>query len=240
MALLQKIEINRGYIVAFPCLQPLPDCKPKKEEDVTSLARQFVQAVSFMHCNSIAHLDLKPDNILVNVDNPPQYLWITDFSVSVFVSDADEVIEGYVGTPGWTAPEIGDENGPPQKYSPIRADRWSCGRMIRYFGTFGPGFKDPDLERLGRLLLNEDPAKRPDLIDKALQIKKMAIANPKGHADPRRDNDQMVRKKRRLTGLHITRSTTRFSRSPAEDCRARMSHASPLLTERHTTHRVVM
>jgi len=79
--------------------------------------------------------------------------------------------------------------------------------MIRYFGTFGPGFKDPDLERLGRLLLNEDPAKRPDLVDK---IKKMADANPKGHADPRRNNDQMVRKKRRLTGhkYHTTLEVT--------------------------------
>jgi serine/threonine protein kinase len=137
---------------------------PENEENDISLTRQFFEAVWFMHCYSVAHLDLKPDNNLVNVDGPPQRLWITDFSISVFVDNEDEMIEEYAGTPGWTAPEVGDVNGPPQKYSPIRADRWSCGRIIRHFKTFGPGFNEPGLESLSVSLLNEDPAKRPSLI----------------------------------------------------------------------------
>ena len=121
-----------------------------------------------MHRCSVAHLDLKPDNILVNVAS--QTVWNTDFGVSILVRNEDEVTEGYTGTPGWTAPEIGDEHGPPKTYSPIRADRWACGRMIQYFGTFGPGFQDPALEGLSSQLLDEDPAKRPCLLGQSLQI----------------------------------------------------------------------
>ncbi len=177
----------------MPYLQPLPSCTPENTENVTSLTRQFVQAVSFMHRNSIAHLDLKPDNILVDMKKPPRHLWITDFSVSVWVDDEDEVIEGYIGTPGWMAPEIGEEHCPPQKYSPIRADRWSCGRMVQYFRTFGPGFKDPDVERLGSLLLNKNPAMRPSLAKITLENEK-----PKSKGHPGQGhNDQMSRKRPR-------------------------------------------
>jgi serine/threonine protein kinase len=109
-----------------------------------------------MHQHPIAHLDLKPDIILVNESNR---LWITDFSTSVQVRDADEMIEGYIGTPGWMAPEIGEE----QPYSPIWADLWSCGQMIQYFTTFG--FKEPVLEEKSQLLLDQDPSKRPSLKD---------------------------------------------------------------------------
>jgi serine/threonine protein kinase len=152
-----------------------------------------------MHLNSIAHLDLKPDNILVDVDSPSCHLWITDFSVSVQIKGEDELIEGHVGTPGWMAPEIGNEDGPPQKYSPIRADRWSCGRMIQYFSTFGPGFKDPDLDRLSQALLDKDPAKRPSLPDPQQLIKKRPVTNPTGHMD------QMLSKKRRLPRQDVGR-----------------------------------
>ena len=157
-----------------------------------------------MHRHCIAHLDLKPDNVLVSMDNPPQRLWITDFSISIWVSDEDEMTEGYAGTPGWMAPEIGHENGPPRMYSPIRADRWSCGKMIQYFTTFGPGFKDADIEGLSSLLMNEDPAKRPSLIDQPLQIKKRSVANLKNLAD-QGHQDQVLRKKRRLPGHRPSR-----------------------------------
>ena len=194
--MLQKIQISCGYIIALPRLRPLARCVPENEENVISLACQFVQAVLFMHDNSVAHLDLKPDNVLVDADLP-QHLWIIDFGISVFVCDEDEEIKGYAGTPGWTAPEIGDENSPPQKYSPIRADRWSCGRMIQYFRTFGPGFKHPGLERLSLDLLNEDPVKRPSLANQLLQIKKRPVTNPGEHVD------QTFGKKRRLSHQEV-------------------------------------
>jgi serine/threonine protein kinase len=84
--------------------------------------RSLIDAVVFMHTNSVAHLDIKPDNLPVDVNHSSHHLRVTDFSLSVWVDGEDDTIEGYAGTPGWTAPEIGDENGPVQKYSPILAE----------------------------------------------------------------------------------------------------------------------
>ena len=41
----------------------------------------------------------------------------------------------------WSAyvtPEVGSEDGPKLKYSAIRADRWSCGRVVHYLAQFHP------------------------------------------------------------------------------------------------------
>ncbi|TDL27679.1 kinase-like protein, partial [Rickenella mellea] len=94
------------------------------------LMHQLVGAVGFIHGNGVAHLDLKPNNILVNHAHNPPRLVVIDFSVSVFANSPEFRIEGFVGTPHWTAPEIGTVDGPPQTYSPIRADLWSCGKLM--------------------------------------------------------------------------------------------------------------
>jgi serine/threonine protein kinase len=156
--LLEKVQVLNDWIAVFPFLLQLKFYTPANEDNVIDLTQQFIEGVAFMHQQSIAHLDLKPDNILVNDRNR---LWITDFSASVQVRDADETIEGYIGTPGWMTPEVGEE----RQYSPIRADLWSCGQMIQYFTTFGPGFKEPVLEKRSQLLLDQNPSKRPSLKD---------------------------------------------------------------------------
>ena len=187
--LLQTIKISFGHIVALGYLQPLRRYTPPSEENALSLAFQLIDAVVFMHTHSVAHLDIKPDNLLVDVNRSSHHLRVADFSLSVWVNGEDDTIEGYAGTPGWTAPEIGDENGPIQKYSPILADRWSCGKMLEYFGRLGPGFKEPSLERLSQALLNNDPAKRPRLPD------------PQEHSTKKRPlatTTQILGKKRRL------------------------------------------
>jgi serine/threonine protein kinase len=39
---------------------------------------------------------------------------------------------GFVGTEGWTAPEVREYKGSPQRYSAVLADLWSCGKVIQY------------------------------------------------------------------------------------------------------------
>ena len=55
-------------------------------------------------------------------------LKIIDFDVSMRVKDEDEVVEGQCGTKGWMAPEIEGKS----MYSPIKADRWSTGKVLLY------------------------------------------------------------------------------------------------------------
>ena len=90
------------------------------------LAREFLEGVRFMHNHHVAHLDLKPDNIVVNTST--NQLFIIDFGVSVQVSGLESWIKGYRGTEGWAAPEL--EVNSDREYQPIRADLWSAGVKV--------------------------------------------------------------------------------------------------------------
>ena len=121
--LLEVWPVNRGTIVSMPVLDGHSHNYAKLEENLHSIMGQLVDGVSFMHRYGVAHLDLKPQNILVDGHG---WLWIIDFSVSVQVKSIDDLHTGFVGTPGYTAPEVGEKY-----YSPIWADLWSCGNVIQ-------------------------------------------------------------------------------------------------------------
>ena len=129
-----------------------------------SLALQFLEGVQFMHRHNVAHLDLKPDNIVITT---AQRLLIIDFGVSVQVPKQEWWIEGYRGTEGWVAPEIEEPN---PKYQPIRADLWSAGQMLRYFDDQCPDIHYR-LKYLADELLDRDPLHRPLLSDTRLHDK---------------------------------------------------------------------
>ncbi|KDR73206.1 hypothetical protein GALMADRAFT_30013, partial [Galerina marginata CBS 339.88] len=88
------------------------------------LSRQLFEAVQFMHDHNVAHLDLKPSNILV----PSDYgrLTVVDFGVSFRLKHAAQLLQGRAGTEGYIAPEVGQT-----KFSPIRADLWSTGKVVQ-------------------------------------------------------------------------------------------------------------
>jgi len=75
-----------------------------------SLAFQFLEGVRFIHDNLVAHLDLKPANIVIGAKNK---LYIIDLSVSVRVSLLESQISGYQGTKGWVAPEVEQNSANP-------------------------------------------------------------------------------------------------------------------------------
>src|SRR5260370_11967764 len=105
-------------------------------------------------------IDLKPANVVIIQSTRPQ-LHIIDYSVSVFVDDPDSWIEGYRGTPGWVAPEVGDEDGPPRKYQPTRADLWPTGNLSQYLTYHLSGWMDGRLESLVDTLIGPAPSQRP-------------------------------------------------------------------------------
>ena len=113
-----------------------------------SLARQFLEGVRFMHHNLVAHLDLKPDNIVIGANTQ---LRIIDFSVSVRVPLLESRIKGYQGTKGWVAPEV--ERNPDVGYQPILADLWSAGQVIQYLAK--------NVDFLASQLQDPDPRQRP-------------------------------------------------------------------------------
>jgi hypothetical protein len=131
-----------------------------------SLWHQFLEGVSFLHDHGIAHLDLKPGNVLVGAgftESSQPRLSIIDFGISVRVESDETKVQGYRGTLCWTAPEVGTEVGPSMTYSPILADRWSCGRVLQHIRKFHPTGDISMYLSIQDQLLSPDPSSRPSL-----------------------------------------------------------------------------
>lgn len=108
-------------------------------DNVKDFSQQLIEGVAFLHSQGIAHLDIKPQNIVVLRNQ----LFIVDFDISVRVDGPSALIDRWCGTPGWMAPEIGHRDGPKCWYSPIRADLWSCGLVLQYLAREGDVEEEP-------------------------------------------------------------------------------------------------
>lgn len=91
------------------------------------VVRQLVRAVREVHAMHVAHLDLKPENIVINAWG---VLKLIDFGLArvLEVHELDaSVVRGAVGTATWACPEMVLT----QKFNPMDADVWSLG-MVCY------------------------------------------------------------------------------------------------------------
>src|SRR5713101_1734722 len=79
-------------------------------------SRIFTSSVSLTGTSS-------PTNLVVDKNFS---LKIIDFDVAMQVESEDETVDGQCGTKGWMAPEMAEKS----RYSPIKADRWSTGKVL--------------------------------------------------------------------------------------------------------------
>lgn len=92
-----------------------------------ALCRQLLVGVDFLHSLQIAHMDIKPNNLLITEDKT---LKIIDFDLSLIHCDKDaEVHGGSRGTSGFMAPEVSGKG----TYNPFKADCYSCGCCLKEF-----------------------------------------------------------------------------------------------------------
>ena len=123
----------------------------------------LIEGLAYLHEHKVAHRDIKPNNLVCDDDF---LLKIIDFDTALKVQDEDMEIDEYCGTEGWTAPEMGEEDGPKRMYSPIKTDRWSCGRVIFRHIMVRTGEKgDHRLLKLANQLTAKDPQERPSLVE---------------------------------------------------------------------------
>ncbi|KAN0138744.1 Protein kinase-like domain containing protein [Lactarius tabidus] len=124
----------------------------------------LIKGLGYLHEHKLAHRDIKPSNL---VRDSNYNLKIIDFDTAIQVEDENTEIDGYCGTEGWTAPEVGKQDGPTLTYSPIKADRWSCGRVIlghiMVGVTVGKGVHH--LLMLANWMMAKDPQQRPSLLE---------------------------------------------------------------------------
>jgi serine/threonine protein kinase len=170
--LLDVIDLSIGKtIIVLPWKSPLDEVLQFRDrpDDVVSLCLQFVEGVAFLHQHKVAHCDLKPGNVVVDTisdsETSPR-LFIIDFDLAQSVESEETMTEGWCGTPPWIAPELGSRDGPTQRYSPILADRWACGRMVKHFAKYFPtyeGARKTKLLAFAERLVDVNPRARPEL-----------------------------------------------------------------------------
>jgi len=113
------------------------------EQDVQGFMLQLLEAISYVHERKIAHLDIKPQNIVLMSEFPNCEIKLCDLEVSRVIQENEEIRE-IIGTPDYVAPEI-------LAYEPISlaADIWSLGVLAYVLLTgFSPFGGDSDQETL--------------------------------------------------------------------------------------------
>ena len=149
--------IDEGTIFSMPNAGGWVTSTQNLESNLFSIAKQLIEGVAFMHEHGVAHLDLKPENIIV--DSSTGQLSIIDYSVSQRVSGTSEMLAGFAGMPRHIAPEVGDK-----PYSPIRADLWSCGNVLHNLSYRCRQSSQRDfLLRVCDCLMSKNPLERPHM-----------------------------------------------------------------------------
>ncbi|TVU00434.1 hypothetical protein EJB05_54144, partial [Eragrostis curvula] len=102
---------------------------PVPEPEAAAIVAQLAEALAHCHRRGVAHRDVKPDNILLDLDDadaapPAPRVRLADFGSAAWIGGGQSA-EGLVGTPHYVAPEVvaGGEYGE-------KADVWSAGVVL--------------------------------------------------------------------------------------------------------------
>ena len=107
-----------------------------------NIFKQLIETIKYLHSIGIVHRDVKPDNILLELDST---IKLCDFGVSKEVKEG-QLLTDSCGTPAFVAPEILKDS----PYNPYMTDIWSSGvvlyAMITGFFPFR-GVNETELHR---------------------------------------------------------------------------------------------
>ncbi|CAD2217891.1 serine/threonine-protein kinase [Angomonas deanei] len=149
------------------------------EADICVIMSQLVNAVEYMHTQSVLHRDLKLGNILLDLEGNVK---VGDFGFATYYNPQRDRLTKLCGTPNYIAPEILDASETLTGYG-FEVDIWSLG-VILYTLTVGtppfqqkdvnstyecirqmrysiPDFVSPACRELISAMLQRDPKRRP-------------------------------------------------------------------------------
>lgn len=93
------------------------------EKDARDILLTVVETLAYLHRRGVAHLDLKPENLMMDERGTGATLKLLDFSSAVLVNDSGRIAKA-CGTLGHVAPECLLEGN---KYDPRMADVFAAG-----------------------------------------------------------------------------------------------------------------
>jgi serine/threonine protein kinase len=139
----QAMELCRGDLCELP-----------HREDVPRLADEVLSALEYLHSLEIAHLDIKPDNVLLTHDGHAR---LTDFGFAKLAHDP--IPQALVGSPGYCAPEV--LSG--LYFDGKKADVFSFGILLYFMFTGDRPCADTRCFRPSRVDYEEVPATAAEL-----------------------------------------------------------------------------
>ena len=113
----------------------------------------LAEALEYAHSQKVIHRDIKPNNILVDMDGNPQ---ITDFGLAKRLDSGTKFTQtgSAIGTPAYMSPEqaAGESNRIDQ-----RSDVYSLGAVLFELVTGQPPFEGENMMNIIMQVLNHDP-----------------------------------------------------------------------------------
>lgn len=100
-------------------------------QDVLQLMCDLFCALAYMHEEGFAHLDVKPNNVLVSSGRGK----LCDFETAVQLPRSGKMYLSGIGTPGFRAPELDK----PMECDARAADVWSLGKCGEFVNDFAKG-----------------------------------------------------------------------------------------------------
>lgn len=77
------------------------------EKDASSIVKQILEAVSYLHSQGVVHRDLKPENLLCSTADTELgvHIYVADFGLSRVFHEREQ-LNTYCGSPEYVAPEV--------------------------------------------------------------------------------------------------------------------------------------
>jgi len=155
-----KLYIVMEYLPKGPIM---PGGAPTSRIEDMELLRQFMRdicmALEYLHSIGIAHMDIKPENLLIDADNR---LKIADFGVSMLLEKerrSGAKIRKFQGTPAFTAPETTIE----VPFHPWPLDIWAVGVTFFILGHGRLPFDADNVIELYQAIRKSEPEYDEDL-----------------------------------------------------------------------------
>ncbi|KAJ8921657.1 hypothetical protein NQ315_010566 [Exocentrus adspersus] len=135
-------DINYVYLVLELChngeLQKYVKEKSLSEAEVSSIMRQVVEGIRYLHSHNILHRDLSLSNLLLTKD---MQVKIADFGLATQLTRPDERHMTMCGTPNFISPEVASRGS-----HGLEADVWGLGCLLYTLLVGSPPFDTPGVK----------------------------------------------------------------------------------------------